>query len=156
MSAAKHLRLTSVPRDSLPLQGVPQGQPPGAAITTCRLRSPMPSTCGVQASSDIVRKAIAHVKKQHPYWDRKNGADHFMVFSYDHGRCDMAPGLQHAEFGRMFAIQSYGDIMSLCAHMIPAPPASEHETGKGQEPALACFDGGLPDMAVYSAWEVPS
>ena len=71
----------------------------------------------MQASSDIVRKAIAHVREQHPYWDRRNGADHFMVFSYDHGRCDMAPGLQHEEFGRMFAIQSYGDIMSTCAHM---------------------------------------
>ena len=48
-------------------------------------------------------RPIAHVREQHPYWDRKNGADHFMVFSYDHGRCDMAPGLQHEEFGRMFA-----------------------------------------------------
>jgi len=72
----------------------------------------------VQASSDIVRKAIAHVKEQHPYWDQKDGADHFMVFSYDHGRCDMAPGLQHEEFGRMFGIQSYGDIMSMQASNI--------------------------------------
>lgn len=29
----------------------------------------------------------------------------------------MAPGLAHEEFGRMFAIQSYGDIMSTCAPM---------------------------------------
>jgi hypothetical protein len=33
-----------------------------------------------------------------------------MVFSYDHGRCDMAPGLAHAEWGQMFAVQSYGDL----------------------------------------------
>ena len=69
----------------------------------------------MQASSEMVRKAITHVKSQHPFWDKKDGADHFMVFSYDHGRCDMAPGLAHEEFGRMFAIQSYGDIMSMCA-----------------------------------------
>ena len=79
------------------------------------------SACGVQASGNVTRKAIAHVKEHHPYWGRKDGADHFMVFSYDHGRCDMAPGLQHEEFGRMFAIQSYGDIMSMCAQ-ISTPP----------------------------------
>ena len=66
----------------------------------------------IQASSEVVRRAIAHVRDKHPYWARKDGADHFMVFSYDHGRCDMAPRLQYEEFGRMFAIQSYGDIMS--------------------------------------------
>lgn len=53
---------------------------------------------------------MAHVREQHPYWDKRNGADHFMVFSYDHGRCDMAVNLRHSEWGQMFAIQSYGDL----------------------------------------------
>ena len=125
--------------DSLPLRCVPSG----AATATCPVSFSLLSACGVQASSDIVRKAIAHVKKQHPYWDRKTGADHFMVFSYDHGRCDMAPGLQHAEFGRMFAIQSYGDIMSMCGNLIPTPPLSKHKTGKGWG-FFGWFHGGLP------------
>ena len=94
----------------------------------------------MQASSKIVRKAIAHVKEQHPYWDRKDGADHFMVFSYDHGRCDMAPGLQHEEFGRMFAIQSYGDVMSMCAHMTAAP--LRQRPGDGQQCFTLIWDAG--------------
>ena len=64
----------------------------------------------MQATSEVVRKALAHVRETYPYWDRHSGADHFMVFSYDHGRCDMAPSLRHAEWGQMFAIQSYGDL----------------------------------------------
>lgn len=36
------------------------------------------------ATADAVRAALAHVRQQ-PYWDRSNGADHFMVFSYDRG-----------------------------------------------------------------------
>ena len=95
-------------------------------------------TCCMQASSDMVQKAIASVKEQHPYWERKNGADHFMVFSYDHGRCDMARGLQHEEFGRMFAIQSYGDIMSMCAHMAAALLHLHTWPGDGWELCCTC------------------
>lgn len=98
----------------------------------------------MQASSDMVRKAIAHVREQHPYWDRKDGADHFMVFSYDHGRCDMAPGLQHEEFGRMFAIQSYGDIMSMCAHM-PSSTVCPQKAARSHAPANL---GGRYNMTV--------
>ena len=57
-----------------------------------------------------------------------------MVFSYDHGRCDMAPGLQHEEFGRMFAIQSYGDIMSMCA-LVPSASAYPQEANISRAPA---------------------
>ena len=64
----------------------------------------------MQATSEVVRQALAHVREQHPHWNASNGADHFMVFSYDHGRCDMALTLSHAEWGQSFAIQSYGDL----------------------------------------------
>ena len=50
------------------------------------------------------------MKAQHPHWAKHGGADHFMVFSYDHARCDLAKDLQLAEMGRMFSIQSYGDL----------------------------------------------
>jgi len=36
------------------------------------------------ATADAVRAALAHVRRL-PHWDRTNGADHFMVFSYDRG-----------------------------------------------------------------------
>jgi len=36
------------------------------------------------ATGDAVRAALAHVR-QMPHWNRTNGADHFMVFSYDRG-----------------------------------------------------------------------
>ena len=36
------------------------------------------------ATGDAVRAALAHVRRL-PYWDRANGADHFMVFSFDRG-----------------------------------------------------------------------
>lgn len=64
----------------------------------------------MQATSELVRKALKHVRSQQPYWDRHNGADHFMVFSYDHGRCDMAVNIGRKEWGQMFAVQSYGDL----------------------------------------------
>jgi hypothetical protein len=39
-------------------------------------------------SSMLVRDAILHVRNNHPYWNRSEGADHFMVFAYDKGRCE--------------------------------------------------------------------
>ena len=64
----------------------------------------------LQNTSELVREALQHVKAQHPHWAKHNGADHFMVFSYDHARCDLAKDLQLAEMGRMFSVQSYGDL----------------------------------------------
>lgn len=50
------------------------------------------------------------MKASHPHWEKHNGANHFMVFSYDHARCDMALTLRLSEMGQMFSIQSYGDL----------------------------------------------
>lgn len=35
--------------------------------------------------SGILIEAIQHVDNNFPYWRRRNGADHFTAFSYDHG-----------------------------------------------------------------------
>ena len=64
----------------------------------------------LQNTSELVREALQHVRASYPHWEKHDGADHFMVFSYDHARCDMAPGLQLSEMGQMFSIQSYGDL----------------------------------------------
>ena len=61
-----------------------------------------------------MRDAIAYVKEAYPYWNASNGADHFMVFSYDHGKCEMAKALQFEEFGEMFSIQAYGSLVYRC------------------------------------------
>ena len=37
------------------------------------------------ATSNIVRSAFRHIAQTYPYWNRSNGADHFLVFSYDRG-----------------------------------------------------------------------
>ena len=71
--------------------------------------------CCAQATSELVRSALLHVKYSFPYWNATNGADHFMVFSYDHGRCEMARDLHSSEFGEMFAIQAYGSLVYRCA-----------------------------------------
>ncbi len=42
----------------------------------------------VQATSVLVKEAIDHVRMNYPHWNATDGADHFMVFSYDHARCD--------------------------------------------------------------------
>ncbi|BDA49002.1 probable glucuronosyltransferase [Coccomyxa sp. Obi] len=63
------------------------------------------------ATSDLVRSAIAHVKENYPHWNASDGADHFMVFSYDHGKCEMAKALKFEEFGEMFSIQAYGSLV---------------------------------------------
>ena len=74
---------------------------------------PKPQPCGApQNTSELVREALAHVRAAHPHWDRRGGADHFMVFSFDHARCDLAAGLSSAELGQMFSVQSYGDLTS--------------------------------------------
>ncbi len=80
---------------------------PGQAATECFWDK---WTHAKQATSELVRRALAHVRNTHPFWNASDGADHFMVFSYDHGRCDMAPALSLAEWGQSFAIQSYGDL----------------------------------------------
>ena len=59
----------------------------------------------------MVRSAIAHVRDNYPHWNASNGADHFMVFSYDHGKCEMAKALKFEEFGEMFSIQAYGSLV---------------------------------------------
>ncbi len=64
----------------------------------------------LQNTSELVREALQHVKANHPHWEKHNGGNHFMVFSYDHARCDMALNLQLSEMGQMFSIQSYGDL----------------------------------------------
>jgi hypothetical protein len=38
----------------------------------------------------LVKEAIDHVRMSYPHWNASEGADHFMVFSYDHARCDQA------------------------------------------------------------------
>lgn len=38
----------------------------------------------------LVKEAIDHVRFNYPHWNASDGADHFMVFSYDHARCDQA------------------------------------------------------------------
>jgi len=43
-----------------------------------------------QATSVLVKEAIDHVRMSYPHWNASEGADHFMVFSYDHARCDQA------------------------------------------------------------------
>ena len=73
----------------------------------------------VQRTSDLVREAIAHVRDNHPYWNASGGADHFMVFSYDHGKCEMAKALQFEEFGKMFSVQAYGSLVYRCSSAYP-------------------------------------
>ena len=68
-----------------------------------------------QATSELVKAAIAHVRETHPYWNATNGADHFMVFSYDHGKCEMARALQFEDFGELFSVQAYGSLVYRCA-----------------------------------------
>ena len=76
---------------------------------------------GMQKTSDLVREAIAHVRDSHPYWNASGGADHFMVFSYDHGKCEMAKALQFEEFGKMFSVQAYGSP-GLQVRLLPVSP----------------------------------
>ena len=73
------------------------------------------------------------MRDSHPYWNASGGADHFMVFSYDHGKCEMAKALQFEEFGKMFSVQAYGSLVyrcvpSLIAHtpLSPSPHLYRH------------------------------
>jgi hypothetical protein len=68
-----------------------------------------------QATSELVRQLLTHVRAAHPHFNESNGADHVMVFSYDHARCDLAPALRLSEWGQLLSIQSYGDLTYTCA-----------------------------------------
>ena len=86
--------------------------------------------CGrAQATSDLVRRALAHVRSAHAHFNESNGADHVMVFSYDHARCDLAPRLRLAEWGQLFSIQSYGDLTTTYAasHLLASQAAQPAE-----------------------------
>ena len=96
----------------------------GPTFLTCRTlintqelrgRSAKWVALAAQATSELVRRALEHVRGAHAHFNASNGADHFMVFSYDHARCDLAPGLRLAEWGQLFSIQSYGDLTYTCA-----------------------------------------
>ena len=38
-----------------------------------------------------------------------------MVFSYDHGKCEMARALRFEDFGELFSVQAYGSLVYRCA-----------------------------------------
>lgn len=78
-----------------------------------------------------MREAIAHVRDNYPYWNASGGADHFMVFSYDHGKCEMAKALKFEEFGRMFSVQAYGSLVYRWAE-ICKPPSLPPVTDAGK------------------------
>ncbi len=54
------------------------------------------------------------MRETHPHWNASNGADHFMVFSYDHGKCEMARALRFEDFGELFSVQAYGSLVYRC------------------------------------------
>ncbi len=76
------------------------------------------------------------MRSAHAHFNESNGADHVMVFSYDHARCDLAPGLRLAEWGQLFSIQSYGDLTTTYAasHLLASQAAQPAENA-----ALWCF-----------------
>ena len=38
-----------------------------------------------------MRAAIRYLSHTYPFWNRTNGADHFLVYSYDRGVLSIAP-----------------------------------------------------------------
>lgn len=59
----------------------------------------------VQATSVLVKEAIDHVRMNYPHWNATDGADHFMVFSYDHARCDqVCPSPSNSRQGFLFVL----------------------------------------------------
>jgi len=105
----------------IPLQRVPGGQDLAGArnrrsgAERVRPADPPSPAHHVQATSELVRQLLTHVRTAHPHFNESNGADHVMVFSYDHARCDLAPALRLAEWGQLLSIQSYGDLTYTCA-----------------------------------------
>lgn len=81
-----------------------------------------------------MRRALEHVRTVHAHFNASNGADHFMVFSYDHARCDLAPGLRLSEWGQLFSIQSYGDLTYTCASHMRSQWRNTYKAGS----ALSC------------------
>ena len=91
------------------------GGPLSAHQTCSQLAERTTVARAAQATSQLVRRALEHVRSAHPHFNASNGADHAMVFSYDHARCDLAPGLALSEWGQLLSIQSYGDLTYTCA-----------------------------------------
>ena len=53
-----------------------------------------------------IRDGLTYVKSKFSYWARHNGADHFMMMSTDHGRCDAGLHLSEQDFGDLVVLTS--------------------------------------------------
>eukprot|EP00850_Spirogloea_muscicola_P002286 SM000008S22375 [mRNA] locus=s8:1378949:1381162:+ [translate_table: standard] len=64
---------------------------------------------GVVATSALMTEALKLVQARHSFFRRSNGRDHFMVASYDHGRCSSMTFVSPKLAGELFTLQLNGD-----------------------------------------------
>ena len=61
-------------------------------------------------SGEYIETTLNYVR-QHPYWERFNGRDHFTMLADDMGRCYHFKYLEPVIWGDMFTIQNHGDLV---------------------------------------------
>ena len=98
-----HERLlrSSVPAEGASLFFVPVY---ATAFFNGRFKAGASQPDAVAETKDFVRSALRFVQQQ-PYWARRGGADHVLVFAQDFGRCSLAP----PEAQPAIALQISGD-----------------------------------------------
>ncbi|CAI5532040.1 unnamed protein product [Closterium sp. Naga37s-1] len=67
----------------------------------------------------IWEKLITRVRKEHPYFNRTNGQDHFAFGTLDHGRCHSLTFVDPRVYGEMFFVTLNGDKLVRSTHSSP-------------------------------------
>eukprot|EP00897_Mesotaenium_endlicherianum_P001633 jgi/Mesen1/1498/ME000132S00435 len=89
----------------------------------------------VESTSKAWGTLLERVRKQHPYFNRTNGRDHFGIISMDHGRCSALTFLDPAAYGDMFFLTLNGDKMVRSNHANKLRGIQALSYNYGAEPA---------------------
>ncbi|GJP33812.1 hypothetical protein CLOM_g18321 [Closterium sp. NIES-68] len=73
----------------------------------------------IEEGSRVWEKLITRVRRDHPYFNRTNGRDHFSFGTLDHGRCHSLTFVDPRVYGEMFFVTLNGDKMVRSTHSSP-------------------------------------
>eukprot|EP00271_Cylindrocystis_brebissonii_P020415 TRINITY_DN6746_c0_g1_i2.p1 TRINITY_DN6746_c0_g1~~TRINITY_DN6746_c0_g1_i2.p1 ORF type:complete len:518 (+),score=77.61 TRINITY_DN6746_c0_g1_i2:169-1722(+) len=113
--------------------------------TSCAYRdAEVNMKAAVAQTSEVWSGLLQRVRRDFPHFNRSNGADHFSVLSFDHGRCTALTFVNPVAYGEMFFLQHNGDKMVRSAHAHSARNLQVLTYNYGAQ-----LDTDVPDIPCY-------